>query len=147
MTTKQPTFLGWFLRKMAPFLITGAVIAVSVTLIRDSHAGVRRWIEIAVSLGMAGMFVVYLWWALTAKNTGGYAWSIRERLGLLLSGLAALTISLKFAFKSLPGPLWAYLLAAFLMAFVLRPVLENEGDREQEATTGRGRQHPARHPQ
>jgi hypothetical protein len=71
---------------------------------------------------------LYFYWAIRADNGGGYRFSRLERLGVFSSGLGALLIAARLGFPGLfPGPIPIYFVAGFILAFIVRPILDHYG--------------------
>lgn len=82
-----------------------------------------------VASAVFGLFSIrFFYWALFPIYSGGFQWTGLERLGLATSGFGWLIMCARLGFPShVPGRLDAYLLAALLLAFVMRPALEYAG--------------------
>ena len=137
------SFPVWFVRKFAPFIIGGALLAIAIAFLEQEAPRMLRYAEISAGVIFGGLFAVYLWWAVEPSKPEGYAWTLRERLGILCSAIAALILSLKLGFESLPGPMWGYVIVALLLAFVARPAVDlssyDRGVAEQSAAQRRGK--------
>ena len=137
------SFPVWIIRKFAPFLIGGSLLGIAIAFLEQGAPRMLRYAEISASVIFGGLFAVYLWWAVEPSKPEGYAWTLRERLGIVCSAIAVLILSLKFGFESLPGPIWGYVIVAVLLAFVARPALDlssyDPGVPEQSAAQRRGK--------
>ena len=116
----------WLLRKMLPFLVIGAIVGASIGFLKSGHPDGLRILEIVGSVVFGLMFLLYSWWAVR-RSDPGYIWSVPERLGVMASAAAAGILSVRFALPMLPGTIWVYLVASFVLAFIIRPILENYG--------------------
>ena len=120
--------LGWWLfRKTLPALMWGAIIGVCLGFLAHKSPNGFRGLQIVAALIFFGIFILYSYWASNRKNSGGYVWHPLQRMGIFCSGIGALLLSLKLGFPALAGSLWIYAFLAFLLAFVIRPILDHLG--------------------
>jgi hypothetical protein len=123
---ESPSFALWLLRKILPYLVVGAIAGVTIGFLKSEHPDALRILQITGAAVFGLMFLLYSWWAIHRSNSG-YHWSVPERLGILASAVAALILSVRLALPTLPGAIWAYLLVSFILAFIIRPVLNDYG--------------------
>ena len=133
MNTSRSNLGLWMIRRIFPALAIGAVLGLVVGLLqRDSPSGLRT-LQILVSVIFGAIGLVYIYWASHRQNSGGYVWSVLERLGILSSALGAFLLSAKLGAPKLPGSILAYGTAAFGLAFVVRPILDHFGRRRKRS--------------
>ena len=126
MGNQSPSFALWLLRKLLPVLVVGAIAGVSIGLLKSRHPDELRMVQIVGAVVFGLIFLIYSWWAI-CRSSSGYSWSVPERLGVFASAVAALILSVRLALPTLPGAIWGYLIASFVLAFIIRPALENHG--------------------
>ena len=126
MSNESPSVALWLLRKLLPVLIVGAIAGVTIGLLKSKHPDALRILQIVGAVVFGLLFLLYSWWAV-CRSSSGYSWSVPQRLGVFASAVAALILSVRLAVPTLPGAIWGYLIASFVLAFIIRPVLDNYG--------------------
>jgi len=128
ISQRWQSFLPWMIRKIAPALFIGGVVGCTIGLLATHNAPVLRVLSIVAAVLFALCSLLYFYWAACPANGGGYRWSALERVGIAVSGLAALVMAAKLAFPdNFPGAHFAYLAGALILAFVVRPIFDNAG--------------------
>ncbi len=107
-------------------LVAGAIAGVTIGFLKSEHPDALRISQIVGAVVFGLTFLLYSWWAI-CRSSSGYRWSVPERLGVFASAVAALILSVRLALPTLPGAIWIYLIASFVTAFLIRPLLENYG--------------------
>lgn len=130
------SFFPWIFRKITPALFVGGIVGCTIGLLATHNASLLRVLSIVAAVFFALGAILYFYWASCTTNGGGYRWSALERLGIAVSGFAALMLAVKLAFPDmLPGAHFLYLMGALILAFVVRPVLDclgfNKNNSEQ----------------
>ena len=93
---------------------------------RAEYPGAIRVLRFVASALFGGVFLLYTGWSLQ-RVRHGYHWRLPERAATFASALGALLLCVKLALPSLPGPFWAYFTISIILAFFVRPVLEDYG--------------------
>lgn len=147
ITKRGQPFLPWMIRKIAPALFIGGVVGCTIGLLATHNASLLRVLSIVAAVLFAICSLLHFYWAACPTNGGGYRWSALERVGIAVSGLAALMLAAKLAFpESLPGAHFAYLVGALILAFVVRPILDSVGFNKNNSEQDGGGQ-PATRPE
>ena len=132
--------MPWIIRKIAPALFIGGVIGCTIGFLAVHNTSLLRVLSIVAATLFALCSLLYFCWAASTTNGGGYRWSALERIGIGVSGLAALLMSAKLAFPdALPGAHFLYLIGALILAFVVRPIFDSLGFKTNKANKP---QHP-----
>lgn len=114
-----------------PGVAIGAIVGAALVLLESHSPAALRMLAIAASAVFALFSTTYFYWSFGPATPGTFRWSKWERLGLASSGLGALLMSGKLGFPNqIPGSTFAYFIAALLLAFVIRPMLESAGFRK-----------------
>lgn len=133
------------IRKIAPALLIGGAVGCTIGLLATHNAPVLQVLSLVAAVLFALGSLLYFYWAACPTNGGGYRWSALERVGIAVSGLAALVMAAKLALPdNLPGSHFAYLVGALILAFVVRPILDSAGFRLNNSEQGVADQRPAR---
>ena len=111
---------------MLPILVVGAIVGASIGFSKPKHPDALRILQIIGSVVCTLTFLLYLWWAIR-RPSNGYKWSVPERIGIFASSVAALILAIRLALPMLPGAIWVYFIVSFVLAFIVRPVLEDYG--------------------
>ncbi len=139
MGNESSSFALWLFRKLLPWLVVGAIAGATIGFLKSEHPDALRISQIVGAVVFGLTFLLYSWWAIS-RSSSGYSWSVPERLGVFASAIAALILSVRLALPTLPGAIWIYLIASFVLAFIIRPILENYGWKkyhdEQDAVSG-----------
>ena len=97
-------------------------------MLATHNASLLRMMSIVAAVLFALCSILYFYWAACPTNGGGYRWSGLERVGIVVSGLAALVMAAKLAFPdTFPGAHLTYLIGALILALVVRPILDSMG--------------------
>ena len=126
MSERPPSFVLWFLRKLLPYLVVGAIAGVTIGFLEAKHSDALRILQVIGSVVFGLAFLLYSWWAVR-RSSSGYNWSVPERLGICASAVAALVLSVRLALPMLPGAIWLWFIVSFVLAFIIRPVLDDYG--------------------
>jgi hypothetical protein len=122
------SFLPWMIRKIASALFIGGIVGCTIGLLASHNVSLLRVSSIVAAVVFVLCSLLYFYWAACSTNGGGYRWSALERAGIAVSGLAALMMAAKLALPEiLPGAHFVYLIGALILAFVVRPILDNFG--------------------
>ena len=144
MSVGSTSIALWLLRKTLPLIIVGAIVSASIVFLKSGHPEGLRILETVGSVVFGLMFLLYSWWAVS-RSEAGYDWSVPERLGLMATATAALIVSVRLALPMLPGAIWVYLAVSFVLAFIIRPILDNYGwkkyDHGEDALSGGDKRH------
>jgi len=126
MSNKSPSFVLWFVKKLVPWLVFGAVIGTILAFTAKFSPFAFRIVEIIISIAFASIGILYSIFASRSDNGEGYHYSPLERVAILFSALGAYIISFKLGFPTvLPGGALIYFFTAFVFAFAVRPFLEH----------------------
>ena len=118
--------LLWLIRKIAPGLFIGGIIGSAIALLAIHNTPLLRTFSLIASVLFGLLSALYFYGSSSSTNGGGYQWSIIERLGIAASGLGALTLALKLGLPDIfLGSHFTYLVGAMILAFIVRPVLDN----------------------
>lgn len=82
------------------------------------------WLPVVGAVFLTVVFLVYAWWTVRPNVEGGYQWSPLQRLGVFAEGSAFGLVAVRLSWVEAPGPVWAWVLAAFLMFVIVRPVID-----------------------
>jgi len=109
-------------------MLIGGFVGCAIALLATRNPSLFRVLSIVAALLFGSASIIYFYWAACPTNGDGYRWSILERVGIVASGLAALGMASKLAFPELlPGSDLLYLVAAMILAFVIRPIFDSLG--------------------
>lgn len=131
------SFLLWLIRKIAPALFIGGVIGCVIGLLAAQNSSLLRILSLVAAVVFTILSLLYFYGATQSTNGGGYKYSVLDRIGIAISGLAALTMASKLAFPQVfLGEHFLYLLFAIFLAFVVRPILDRRGFNKSSCEQG-----------
>lgn len=125
------------IRKIAPALFVVGIVGCVIGLLATHNTPLLRVLSIVAAVLFALCSILYFYWAGCQTNGGGYRWSGLERIGIAVSGLAALVMAAKLALPdALPGSHVVYLVTAMILAFVVRPIFDSLGFNKNNSEQG-----------
>ncbi len=124
--------LSYILNKMAPFLLIGMVAGAILGLSKKHNPELLSYFKYLGAFIFGVAFLVYSYWSYSRPETN-YQWSLLERLGILVSGIAALIMCLRLSTDFLKGSIIMYAIISFSLAFIGRPILEHYGTRNKHS--------------
>ena len=119
----------WLIKKISPFLITGAIFGVVVGYTSTQGENYILLLRYAGAFIFFLLSVFYIAAAIKPSKKGEYQWSFIERIGVGCSALGSLLLFTKLIYFELPGNFVFWLIVAFVLSFVIRPIVCSIGNK------------------
>lgn len=119
----------WIIKKIIPFLIAGFIFGIVIGYTSTQGEKYTIFLRYTGALFFFILSIFYIAATLSPSKKEQYHFSFIERIGVGCSALACVLLVVKLIYFELPGNFIIWVIIAFVLSFVIRPITSSIGNK------------------